>query len=1470
MTRLLRWLAGWSLLLLLGGCLGNGGGGDNDSVFDAGDSDSRVASVKLLANNNNQAATGEAAIVLTVLVRNAQEQPVAGAEARLSADSDTALFEAITGETDNQGRFITRVVNTRAESFTVTATVGGVESEPVELTFVAPVSGIELNAEQTLLKVQDSTRIQLTLRQSGSNIVGYAGDRLPDTPFSATVSGPGQLEGVPATTDGNGEAVFTLTATGPGAISLIVASGVERKTLSLHAGAKLSLLPENTNAIGEISLRALLQDSEGAPLVGESILFNLLENTNETLEPAQAITTGDGTAEVNIKDLGADGGEIVAQAVAGQLTAQARVSFLADLGQDRNLGVEASARALPPGASATLTARILDGVEVPISGQKITFSVDSPHARLSTTEGLTDANGEVRVTVDSSQGENVTVTIRAGTARQTVLLYFGASLRLTTTQTQAVADGETAYPITASVLDASGGGISGIPVEFRASGSALLEHFRVLTDDNGRALNNLTNYQAETVTISANTQALSAESVSLVFGVRVGGLELSVGESLLTSRGSTSVTVILRETVSNAVDSANTRLPNMPFNATVSGPARLENVPPTTDLNGEASFTLTATGPGRIDLVVSSGAVSRSARLYAGGSLQILPGLSNAMGEAQLKVLLLDGNNAPLVDQDVLLNLQVSQARGNETLDPGKVVTGDDGTAEFTVKDLSQDGGRAVVEATADQLSASPATVNFLTDLGQGRSLEVEVPSRVLAGDETATITARILDEVGVPVPNQLIGFEVDGQAELSADQGVTDPSGEVSITVGDRQNENVTVIVRAGTQVREVPLYFGARLELVALQSQGLADGNTPLEVVATVLDASGAGIPGIPVDFRATGAALLESFQQPTNNVGRAPNSLTNTRVEDVTLTAAAGMGREGSSLNKSLSLNFALESRNLPANISLDTVPPGQTELPLNTLTQIVATVTDIDRMPIKDGIVVNFTTNLGTVTETTHTRGGQAVAWFNPGTRAGMAAITATIERGLRETLIGGQIGDSVGPISVGLSIQIRPSTTGIIEVESIIPPVIGIKGSGIGQTSTIRFLVKDNLGNPVEDGTEVRFSLDTTGLNGGETISTGNAEGREASTFTSNGLASVTLKSGFVAGNADILAEVSSTDANGNPVTISALARVTLVGGLPDARHFGLGVEYRNIAGGVTLGLKNNITAYLGDRFGNVVPDGTAVSFVSEGGTIGTSPQSGAFEVTTEDGVASATLRSAYPNTPELGGVAPAGNVGLSTIMAYTTGSESFEDANGNGVYDAGETFEDLSEPYLDGNDNGRFESGELYVDVNNNGMFDNGNGVHDSNTLIWTSGRVMFSGPIDLAAPYVTKAGGGVISDYNNAFAIPKGGQATFYLRGLQDVYGNPLTSRTSLEIDSSGGVLGGTVEIEEFSDTLLPFDPVVFTLASDPPRFEGDPPVEVYPGLKAASITIKVNSPAAEGEGDSPGGNGGGYQIVLSGTINN
>lgn len=178
------------------------------------------------------------------------------------------------------------------------------------------------------------------------------------------------------------------------------------------------------------------------------------------------------------------------------------------------------------------------------------------------------------------------------------------------------------------------------------------------------------------------------------------------------------------------------------------------------------------------------------------------------------------------------------------------------------------------------------------------------------------------------------------------------------------------------------------------------------------------------------------------------------------------------------------------------------------------------------------------------------------------------------------------------------------------------PKVFVKRSGGNETTDLTFEVRDNNGVPIDlDHQATVFFRIISGPGGEEFVSPDSA-------LTSNsGRATTTLNSGTVAGTVQIIAEVVGTSIQSEPVPIA------INGWLPDQDHFGLGVERINFAGIKTFGLENQMTAFVGDKFSNPVPPGTAVQFFSTGGIIQGS------STTDSLGTASVTLLSAAPAPP---------------------------------------------------------------------------------------------------------------------------------------------------------------------------------------------------------------------------------------------
>ncbi|MCF6180127.1 MAG: hypothetical protein L3J63_12190, partial [Geopsychrobacter sp.] len=318
---------------------------------------------------------------------------------------------------------------------------------------------------------------------------------------------------------------------------------------------------------------------------------------------------------------------------------------------------------------------------------------------------------------------------------------------------------------------------------------------------------------------------------------------------------------------------------------------------------------------------------------------------------------------------------------------------------------------------------------------------------------------------------------------------------------------------------------------------------------------------------------------------------------------------------------------------------------------------------------------------------------------------------------------------------------------------------------------------DQVGNPAVDGTLVNFSQ-TVMTGGGERLSSTSAQ-------SINGKVQVVLQSGVRSGAAEI-AGVLAVNGGSNVVTT---ARVVIAAGLPDAKHFSLSALPLNLPGYVFYGEKSLITAYLADRYSNPVPVATPVFFESEAGAMALedlTPSSLGDNKTNGAGQAFATQITQAPKPDTLP------NKGLSTILAWTIGAESFVDLNGNGTYNSGEPFGDLGEPYIDANDSGAYDAAtstsaeERYVDINGDSNYNGPNGQWDGQTAIWTDMDVLWSGLT--AKPVISPA----------SFNIAAGASQDFTITAA-DVNGNPLPAGATVTVSKtcfSGISLSGDTNV--------------------------------------------------------------------------
>jgi hypothetical protein len=576
--------------------------------------------------------------------------------------------------------------------------------------------------------------------------------------------------------------------------------------------------------------------------------------------------------------------------------------------------------------------------------------------------------------------------------------------------------------------------------------------------------------------------------------------------------------------------------------------------------------------------------------------------------------------------------------------------------------------------------------------------------------------------------------------------------------------------------------------------------------------------------VVFSLSAPALGTIIPSVTTSSGSVKQTFTAKNIEGiVTITASV----DGKSASQDIQISTLVAASSLTISANPASITKGGTSV-------VSATVLDGENNPMPNGTTVNFTIDnaaLGTIVSSATTTEGVAKATFSAGTTStGAATVTATS-----------------GVATGTTTIEVTGTTAGSIEFVVATPQIISIKGSGGLETSQIKFLVKDSSGNPIVSSQAVRLVL--SGPNGGEYL--GDTPGINTITVgTVNGEVSTILHSGTIPGTVTIIATV--LDGANQPTSLRTSSGVIAIGGgIPSEGHFSLATTTFNLEGLNWDGITADITARIADRYGNYnVLEGTSVSFYSECGAIDRAVNLDAA------GSGSVTFRTQRPyphNGPlsiaddliaalyleKLGVTIPNSNNprdGLCTIVVVVDGEEEFTDANANGAYDGGETFDDTYDDiHLDKDDDSEniafgtetpgnpydptFE--DLIVDRNLNGTFDGKNDEWDYNKRISQQIKLLFTGipTISVAidgTPVTAVTEGDMIT-------IADGGSRRIYF-AIHDVNFNPPIAGTTFEVSTSVGEVSGKTKYT-FLDTSAIGAPIFSVTVVDANPGDTDPP---------------------------------------------
>lgn len=641
---------------------------------------------------------------------------------------------------------------------------------------------------------------------------------------------------------------------------------------------------------------------------------------------------------------------------------------------------------------------------------------------------------------------------------------------------------------------------------------------------------------------------------------------------------------------------------------------------------------------------------------------------------AQITAVLKDGKGNPVAGQVVTFKVVRSLAvTGVST-----ALTNANGEASTTVSPASS------TITGADEITASVTyagklleqTVGLQFNAANSGVLTLTASSSAVSEASPAQIIAVLRDSAGNPVAGQVVTFKaLRSLAATGVSTALTNANGEASTTVSPASSasdgaDEVTASVTYAGRLLEKTTGFQINASnagvLTLTASSTTVSSASPAQIRAVLKDARGNPVAGQVVTFKVVRSLAMTGVPTAlTNANGEAfttvtPAAYTSKGADEVTASVSYG----GRVLEKTVGFQFnatdiTLAFGALPGGFNLSAY--GQTSLVLNATGASVGSPVSVT---LTSACVTSGKATISPSTATM-TSGSLTVQYQDSGCGALQAsdAVQAAVPASA-----------STASLTVPLTMP-SVSSLGFVTAS---PEQIYLKGSGLGESSLVTFVVRDSAGNALPNQ-NVSLSL-LTGA-GGVTMEDQPVGTAVSRTSDAQGRVSVRINSGTVPTPVRVQASLTVGVGFGATTVSTVSSNLSVAVGLPSQLNFSLSQQTINIEGFNIDGTTNTYNIIAADRSGNPVPAGTTINFRAEGGQIQASAQT---QIVSGIARTSVNFVSAQPKPAD----------GRVTITAYALGEESFEDLNGNNVYDPGEPFQDLGNIFFDRRFNGVYEAGE--------------------------------------------------------------------------------------------------------------------------------------------------------------------------------
>lgn len=427
-------------------------------------------------------------------------------------------------------------------------------------------------------------------------------------------------------------------------------------------------------------------------------------------------------------------------------------------------------------------------------------------------------------------------------------------------------------------------------------------------------------------------------------------------------------------------------------------------------------------------------------------------------------------------------------------------------------------------------------------------------------------------------------------------------------------------------------------------------------------VTDQSGKGISGALVTFTVTGGVVLGSSNGAvlTNTNGEASISVKPENINTNGAYQISAIANFDGITASTKALNFSLQA----TNIILVGMEAASTQLESGGSTNITLKTQNANTAVNQNNVNVEFSATCGKFEPTTvisSNQGNITTSYKAIGSDGKLCTGTQKISaKGL-----------NIPEVTLNVSIKALQANSLVYTSNKV---NLGIKKSGSASSGQIEFTLYAN-GVPVADQDvlieKVQAPEDLS------FVSFGNRSNKTIKS-DSSGKVIVNLYPGDKPGPVEIRATLVS-DTN-----VSAVSKdVSVSKGRVTQNGLSLSVSKNSLQNAIDGDIAT-ITARMVDRTGNPVPDGTVISFVSEGGKVTPNCSS-------VDGACSVTLSTQNPR-PLDNPIAVLDN--RVTVLAYVEGDKSFTDLDGDNLYTKGvdKLLSNIGSFFRDDNENNQYDN----------------------------------------------------------------------------------------------------------------------------------------------------------------------------------